>query len=59
MNYNASETFTYYFISLNKTQMISLLPRYYGLSLLRTINLPPEGVRNVLGNTLVFTPQKF
>ena len=56
MNYNASETFTYYFISLNKTQMISLLPRYYGLSLLRTINLPPEGVRNVLGNTLVFTP---
>ena len=33
--------------------MISLAPRYYGLSLLRTLNLPPEGVRN----TLVFTAE--
>ena len=24
----------------------SLVTRYYGLSLLRTLNLPPEGVRN-------------
>ena len=45
-NYNASRTFTYYFISLKRKQLFSLVPRHYGLSLLWTLNFPPEGVRN-------------
>ena len=44
--YNASGTFTYYFISLKRKQFFFLVPRYYGLSLLRTLNLSPEGVGN-------------
>ena len=45
-NYNASGTFTYYFISSKRKQFFFTYLRYYGLSLLRTLNLPPEGVRN-------------
>ena len=39
-NYNASTTFTYYFISLKRKQLFSLVPRHYGLSLLWTLIFP-------------------
>ena len=43
---HASGTFTYYFISIKENNFFSLVPRYYGLSLLRTLYFPPVGVRN-------------
>ena len=45
-NYNASGTFIYYFVGLRETVFFSLVPRYYGLSLLRTLYISPGGVRN-------------
>ena len=45
-NYNVSGTFTYYFISLKRKQFFSLVPVYYGISLLQTLNPSPEGVHN-------------
>ena len=45
-NYNASRTFTYYFISFKRKQLFFLVPHHYGLSLLWTLNFLPEGVRN-------------
>ena len=45
-NYKAYGTFPYYFVSLQRKQIFSLGPSYYGLSLLRTLSLTPEGVRN-------------
>ena len=45
-NYKAYATFPYHFVSLQRKQIFSLVPSYYGLSLLRTLSLTPEGVRN-------------
>ena len=41
-NYKASGNFPYHFVSLKRKQSFSLVPRFYGLSLLRTLNLPPR-----------------
>ena len=38
-------SYTYYFICLQtKQSFISIVPLYYRLSLLQTLNLPPHGV---------------